>query len=140
MCRDVAGDCDVPEYCNGDDSFCPTDVYKRDGTNCTVDGVRLNLMYLYSSSSHMRVMNHKLVREETVSSSAECSRDKQPFSFVRELDSTSSESRHKDTDHYKSPFPSAGTARSLFSAKTVQQRPLLPREVKTWLPDCGVAH
>jgi len=29
----------------------------------------------------------------------------------------------------KSPFPSAGTAVSLFRAKTVQQRPLLPREV-----------
>jgi len=34
------------------------------------------------------------------------------------------------------PFPSAGTAVSLFRAKTVQQRPLLPREVETWLPDC----
>ena len=40
----------------------------------------------------------------------------------------------------KSPFPSAGTAVSLFRAKTVQYRPLLPREVKTQLPDCGVAH
>ena len=38
----------------------------------------------------------------------------------------------------KSPFPSAGTAVSLFRAKTVQQRPRLPREVETWLPDCGV--
>jgi len=36
------------------------------------------------------------------------------------------------------PFPSAGTAVSLFRAKTVQQRSLLPREVETWLPDCGV--
>jgi len=40
----------------------------------------------------------------------------------------------------KSPFPSAGTAVSLFRAKTVQQRPLLPKEIKTRLPDCGVAH
>ena len=39
----------------------------------------------------------------------------------------------------KSPFPSAGTAVSLFRAKTVQQRPLLPREVETRLPDCGIA-
>jgi len=31
----------------------------------------------------------------------------------------------------KLPFPSAV---SLFRAKTVQQRPLLPREVETWLP------
>ena len=29
----------------------------------------------------------------------------------------------------KSPFPSADTAVSMFRAKTVQQRPLLPREV-----------
>ena len=40
----------------------------------------------------------------------------------------------------KSPFPSAGTVVSLFRAKMVQQRPLLPREVETWLPDCGVTH
>jgi len=40
----------------------------------------------------------------------------------------------------KSPFPSAGTAVSLFCAKTVQQRPLLPREVETWMPECGVPH
>jgi len=52
---------------------------------------------------------------------------------------TSSGSRHKDTDQCKSPFPSAGTAVSLFRAKTVQQRPLLPREVETWLPDCEQA-
>ena len=32
------------------------------------------------------------------------------------------------------PFPSAGTAVSLFRAKTIQQRPLLPREVETRLP------
>jgi len=38
----------------------------------------------------------------------------------------------------KPPFPSAGTAVSLFREKTVQQRPLLPREVATWLPDCGI--
>jgi len=38
------------------------------------------------------------------------------------------------------PFPSAGTAVSLFCAKTVQQRPLLPREVEIRLPDCEVTH
>jgi len=40
----------------------------------------------------------------------------------------------------KSAFPSAGTAVSLFHAKMVQWRPLLPREVETRLPDCGVTH
>ena len=54
---------------------------------------------------------------------------------------TSSRSRHKDTDQcLKSSFPSAGTAVSLFRVKTVQQRPLLPREVETRLPDCGAGH
>ena len=40
----------------------------------------------------------------------------------------------------KSAFPSAGNAVSLYRVKTLQQRPLLLREVKTQLPDCGVAH
>ena len=40
----------------------------------------------------------------------------------------------------QSPFPSAGTAVSLFHAKMVQQTPLLPREVETRLSDCGVTH
>ena len=40
----------------------------------------------------------------------------------------------------KSPFSSAGTAVSPFRTKMVQQRPLLPMEVETRLPDCGVAH
>ena len=38
---------------------------------------------------------------------------------------------------YKSPFPSAVTAMSLFRAKTLQYRPLLLREFKTRLPDYG---
>ena len=50
---------------------------------------------------------------------------------------TSSGSRHTRTQISvcKSPFPSAGTAVSLFRAKTVQQRPLLPREVETCTND-----
>ena len=44
VCRDVAGnECDLPEYCNGNDYFCPNDIYKRDGTNCSINGVRLNM-------------------------------------------------------------------------------------------------
>jgi len=37
-------------------------------------------------------------------------------------------------------YPSAGTAVSLFRAKTVQHRLVLQREVETRLSDCGVAH
>ena len=87
---------------------------------------------------------HDLVSHETASLSAECSRDKLPFSFVRGQDSTMWKivwvSPQGHISVCKSPFPSAGTAVSLFRAKTVQQRPLLPREVETWLPDCGVTH
>jgi len=51
---------------------------------------------------------------------------------------TSSGSHHEtQISVCKSPFPSASTALSLFLAKTVQQRPLLPREVETLLLDCG---
>jgi len=81
-----------------------------------------------SSSSRMRVSH------ETASSSAECRRDKPPFSFVRGQDSTMWDIVwvSPQISVCKSPFPSVGTAVSLFHAKTVQQRPLLPREVETW--------
>jgi len=80
-----------------------------------------------ATSSRMRVMN-----QEAASSSAECSRDKLPFSFVRRQDSIMWESCCKDTDqclqvvisfcmHCLVPVPCI----------TVQQRPLLPREVET---------
>ena len=90
----------------------------------------------------MRVMNHnwsatkqRLIRRG--------SRDKSLFSFVGTgFDNV----RHRlglatrtQVSVGKS-FPSAGTAVSLFRAKTVQQRPLLPMEVETRLPDCGVTH
>ena len=42
--------------------------------------------------------------------------------------------------HFLLQAPHYVTAVSLFRAKTVQQRPLLPREVESRLPDCGVAH
>jgi len=41
---------------------------------------------------------------------------------------------------YKSPFPSAGTAVSLFRAKMVQQRPLLLSEVGTQLQTDRAVH
>ena len=40
----------------------------------------------------------------------------------------------------KSPFPSADTAVSLFRAKTVQQRPMPPREAETQPLDCEATH
>ena len=77
---------------------------------------------------------------ETVSSSPECSRD----SAIQFCQATGFDNvRHRlglaartEISVCKLLFPSAGIAVSLFRAKTVQQRPLLPREVETRLPDC----
>ena len=85
-----------------------------------------------SSSSRMRVVNHNWSDTKQrlhPQSVAEINRHSVlSGDRIRQCE-TSSGSRHKDTDQCKLPFPSAGTAESLFRAKTVQQRPLLPREV-----------
>ena len=99
---------------------------------------------IHSSSSHMRVINHNLSATKQrlhPQSVAEISRHSVlSGNSIRQCE-TSSRSRHKDTYRVcKSQFPSAGTAVSLFRAKMVQQRPLLPRKVETRLPDCGVTH
>jgi len=96
-----------------------------------------------SSSSRMHVMNHNWSTAKQ-RLHPQCSRDKLPFSFVgtgfdnvRHHLGLATRTRMSVC---KSPFPSAGTAVSLFRAKMVQHRPLLPREVETRLPDCGVEH
>jgi len=39
-CRASKGQCDLPEYCNGTDPLCPSDVYLSSNDTCTVNGVR----------------------------------------------------------------------------------------------------
>ena len=59
---------------------------------------------------------------------------------IRQCETSSGSCTRTQISVCKSPFPSAGTTVSLFRAQTVQQRPLLPSEDETRLPDCGVTH
>jgi len=103
--------------------------------------IKSNLTQNSSCSSRMRVINHNwsaMKQRLHPQSVADISRHSVLSGDRIGQCGTSSGFRHKDTD--QSPFPSAGTAVSLFRAKTIKQRPLLPREVATRLPDCGVTH
>lgn len=33
-CREATNECDLPEYCTGESGFCPTNVYKKNGSPC----------------------------------------------------------------------------------------------------------
>ncbi|KAI4460525.1 adam a disintegrin and metalloprotease domain [Holotrichia oblita] len=44
VCRYSDRECDLPEYCQGDSEYCPTDVYKANGELCGEGKVILNLL------------------------------------------------------------------------------------------------
>jgi len=67
VCRAVASSgCDLPEYCDGVNHYCPTDIHKRDGTNCTVNGVRLNLPVVLVSSIVHCTSRYAMAQRETL--------------------------------------------------------------------------
>lgn len=35
LCRGPSGYCDLPEFCDGENEYCPSDVYKRNGETCS---------------------------------------------------------------------------------------------------------
>ncbi|XP_006107907.1 disintegrin and metalloproteinase domain-containing protein 21-like [Myotis lucifugus] len=53
LCRPIQNICDLPEYCMGKDTNCPSDFYLQDGTPCTEDG------YCYEGNCTDRSMHCK---------------------------------------------------------------------------------
>jgi disintegrin and metalloproteinase domain-containing protein 12 len=50
-CRDAVNDCDFPEYCSGESSDCPRNIYKQDGSNCT-DAGHMGYCYQATCQTH----------------------------------------------------------------------------------------
>ncbi|VDQ08719.1 unnamed protein product, partial [Trichobilharzia regenti] len=49
ICRNESGNCDLPEYCDGQSQWCPADVYKADGELCYTDeGRRVSFEFSHS--------------------------------------------------------------------------------------------
>lgn len=69
-CRGASGECDLPEYCNGEQEFCPTDVFKRDADEC-----RNGKAFCYQGSCKLHDDQCKLLWGPSGSSLEQCYKD-----------------------------------------------------------------
>ena len=67
LCRETSGECDLPEYCNGDSEYCPNDVFKRDTEDCN-DGDS----YCYQGSCRSHTDQCKILWGPSGASSEQC--------------------------------------------------------------------
>ncbi|CAG9804945.1 unnamed protein product [Chironomus riparius] len=67
LCRETSGECDLPEYCNGDSEYCPNDVFKRDTEDCN-DGES----YCYQGSCRSHTDQCKILWGPSGASSEQC--------------------------------------------------------------------
>lgn len=44
LCRDSTTECDLPEYCDGNTEFCPSDTFHQNGENCGNGEVCLTIL------------------------------------------------------------------------------------------------
>jgi hypothetical protein len=73
LCRDANNECDLPEYCSGDNGQCPLDVYKKNGNPCGLNQtsqqntgkfffcepvVSLSLSLLYVTKQHHSITHY----------------------------------------------------------------------------------
>lgn len=67
QCRSSAGECDLPEYCDGTSEFCPIDYFKQDAEKC-----KEGKAYCYNGSCKSRDDQCKLLWGPSGTSSEQC--------------------------------------------------------------------
>nr|XP_004666452.3 disintegrin and metalloproteinase domain-containing protein 25-like [Jaculus jaculus] len=67
LCRDVANECDLPEWCNGTSQECPDDVYMQGGSPCKDNN------YCYEKKCHNREEQcHQIFGNQSRSAEQSC--------------------------------------------------------------------
>ncbi|KAE8736896.1 hypothetical protein FOCC_FOCC017648 [Frankliniella occidentalis] len=73
VCRESAGECDLPEFCTGEFSICPTNVYKKNGSPCGKTIHQVSTSFCFNGTCPVRDFQcAKIWGEDSVSSDTEC--------------------------------------------------------------------